>query len=68
MTIHPLQGGDGFLMEINGDFIQALYRERDEALARNRDLEKWMEAAREMINCQAKENARLTLLLAEVKG
>jgi hypothetical protein len=41
------------------EYIQALIDERDEALARNRDLEQWLDAARAMINSLAKRNGEL---------
>lgn len=49
MTIHPL-GENGFLVEINSDYIQAIYRERDEALTRNRQLEEENNQLRMLVN------------------
>lgn len=49
-------------------WLDSIYEERDRALARNRDLQQWLDVAREMINSQAKENARLTQRLRELEG
>ncbi len=39
-----LEENTSMLIDINSDYIQALYRDRDEALARNRELEEQVQS------------------------
>ena len=42
--------GESLTVDINSEYIQQLYRERDQALARNRQLEQANEAAETMVS------------------
>lgn len=53
-------------VDVNSEYIQQLYRERDEALARNRELEEWHVAAQEIINNLAKRNGELEKAISDV--